>query len=88
MLHASGQPKFLWGEAARHAVWLKNRTSTKALDGTTPLEAATGKKPDLRGVREWGCRCWVRNESKSKLGDRVDEGVWVGFDDRSKGSQV
>jgi len=54
----------------------------------TPLKAATGKKPDLRGVREWGCRCWVRNESKSKLGGHVDEGVWVGFDDKSKGSQV
>lgn len=24
MLHASGLPKFLWGEAIRHAVWLKN----------------------------------------------------------------
>ena len=88
MLHASGQPKFLWGKVACHAVWLKNRTSTKALDGMTPFEAATDKKPDLRGLKEWGCRCWVRNESKSKLGGRVDEGVWVGLDDKSKGARV
>jgi len=24
LLHASGLPKFLWGEAARHVVWLMN----------------------------------------------------------------
>jgi Reverse transcriptase (RNA-dependent DNA polymerase)/gag-polypeptide of LTR copia-type/Integrase core domain/GAG-pre-integrase domain/Zinc knuckle len=88
MLHASGQPKFLWGEAARHAVWLKNRTSTKALDGMTPFEALTGDKPSLRGLREWGSRVWVRNEKKAKLGGRVDEGVWVGIDEKSKGFRV
>jgi transposase InsO family protein len=32
-LHDSGLPKFLWSEAVRHAVWLKNRMSTKALNG-------------------------------------------------------
>ncbi|CAA7262723.1 unnamed protein product [Cyclocybe aegerita] len=50
LLHSSGLPKFLWGEAARHVVWLLNRTSTKAVDGKTPYEAAFGKKPDLREV--------------------------------------
>jgi hypothetical protein len=28
MLHDSGLPKFLWGEAAHHAVYLKNQTWT------------------------------------------------------------
>ena len=37
ILHASGLPKFLWGEALRHVIWLKNRTSTKAVpSGKTP----------------------------------------------------
>ena len=40
LLHASGMPKFLWGEAACHIVWLKNRTPTKVLDGLTPYEVA------------------------------------------------
>lgn len=47
MLHDSGLPHFLWGEAVHHAMWLKNRTPTKALDGAMPLEAATGKRPNL-----------------------------------------
>ena len=38
LLHASGLPKFLWGEAARHVIWLMNRTSTRAVEGMTPFE--------------------------------------------------
>jgi hypothetical protein len=88
MLHASSLPKFLWGEAAQHAVWLKNRTPTKALKGTTPLELATGKKPDFRNLREWGCKVWVRTETGTKLGGRVTEGRFVGLDANSKGCRI
>jgi transposase InsO family protein len=83
MLHESGLPRALWGEAVRHAVWLKNRTPTKALDGGTPLEAATGMKPDLSRVRVWGSRVLVRIEGGSKLGGRVVEGRWMGIDEAS-----
>ena len=54
MLHASGQPKFLWGKAVHHAVWLKNCTPTKALGGLIPFKVAYGRKPDLCGLHEWG----------------------------------
>ena len=74
LLHSSGLPKFLWGEAARHVVWLLNRTSTKAVDGMTPYEAAFGKKPNLSGVWRWGEKVWVRVEGGDKLGGRVVEG--------------
>ena len=83
MLHDSGLPRSLWGEAVRHAIWLKNRTPTKALDGGTPLEAATGKKPDLTNVRAWGSRILVRVEGGSKLEGRAVEGRWVGIDEAS-----
>ena len=88
LLHASGLPKNLWGEAARHVVWLMNRTSTKAVDGKTPYEAIFGKKPNLRGLKEWGEKCWVRVEDGDKLGGRVCKGRWMGFDEQSKGSRV
>ena len=52
----------------------------------TPFEAAFGKKPDLRGVREWGERVYVRIEGGTKLGGRVREGRWIGIDDESKGA--
>ena len=88
LLHASGLPKTLWGKVAHHIVWLLNRTSTKAVDGKTPYEAAFGKKPDLRHVWEWGEKVWVRIEGGNKLGGRVREGRWLGVDEQSKGFRV
>jgi hypothetical protein len=74
MLHESSLPKTLWGEAVRHAVWLKNHTPTKALNRGTPFEAATGKKPDLNKACPWGSKVWVQTESGDKLGGWVGEG--------------
>lgn len=88
LIHASGLPKNLWAEAARHAVWLLNRTTTKAVEGMTPYEAAFGKKPDLRGLREWGESVWVHVEKGNKLGGQVCEGKWIGVNEESKGVQV
>ena len=89
LLHASGLPRTLWGEAARHVVWLMNWTRTKAVVGMTPFEAAFGKKPDFSDVREWGEKLWVRLEVKGfKLGGRVREGRWMGVSDESKGIRV
>ena len=68
LLHASGLPKYLWGEAACHVIWLMNHTSTKAVEGKTLYEAALGVKLDLSGVRKWGEKCWVCVEKGSKLG--------------------
>jgi hypothetical protein len=88
LLHSTGLPRTLWGEAARHVVWLINWTSTKAVEGMTPYEAAFGRKPDLSEVREWGERVWVRVEGGNKLGKRVREGRWMGMDEQSKGAHV
>ena len=65
-----------------------NRTSTKAVEGMTPFEAAFEKKPDLSNVREWGERVWVRVEGGNKLGKRVREGRWMGIDEQSKGVRI
>jgi hypothetical protein len=59
MLHSSGLPKFLWGEAVKHAVYLKNCTPTIALDEQTLFEAFFGKKPNLDGLWEFGTKVWV-----------------------------
>jgi hypothetical protein len=88
LLHASGLPKMLWGEAACHVVWLMNRTSTKAVAGKTPYEAAFEKKLDLSQIREWGEKVWVQIEGGDKLGGLVRQGQWLGIDERSNGCRV
>ncbi|KDQ59220.1 hypothetical protein JAAARDRAFT_88003, partial [Jaapia argillacea MUCL 33604] len=88
MLHASGLPNYLWGEAVMHAVWLKNRMATKALKGKTPFEEVFGRKPDLSGLKEWGCCVWVHDTLGLKLDGHAKPGQWVGFDGNSKGHCV
>ena len=88
MLHDSQLPKFLWGEALNYAVYLKNRTWTRALKGTTPFEVLTGSKSDLSNVHPWGCHVWVHDDSGSKLDGRAKEGRWVGLDEESHGHRI
>lgn len=61
MLHQAELPKNLWAEAINFTVWLKNRTSTKALGNVTPYEQLYGQKPNLGNMPEWGQHVWVHN---------------------------
>ncbi|KAE9384759.1 hypothetical protein BT96DRAFT_841776 [Gymnopus androsaceus JB14] len=81
MLHDAKLPKTLWGECIRHAVWLKNRTLTKVLQGKTPYEVAFKRKPNLANVPDWGAKVFVSKKSKSKLLVHARIGRWVGFND-------
>ena len=71
MLHASDLPKFLWAEAASHAVYVKNRTWTRAIRDTMPYEILNGHKPNLGNLHPCGCKVRVHRPVESKLADRV-----------------
>lgn len=89
MLIQSQLPTTLWAEAVRHSVWLRNRAPTRALDGNkTPLEMATGEKPDLSELHEWGSVIWVKILNAGKLEPHAEEVRFVGFDEESKGYRV
>ena len=80
MLHQADLPKNLWAEAVKFAVWLKNRTSTKAIGNVTPYERLYGEKPNLGGVPEWGQHVWVHDAKGSKLDTRANQARWIGYD--------
>ena len=88
LLHESGLPRFLWGEALQHVVYLKNRTWTKSSPNATPHEILTGKKLDLSNLHSWGSQVWVHDTKGSKLDGRAKEGRWVGFDEESRGHRI
>jgi hypothetical protein len=71
MLHESQLPRFLWGEALAHAVFVKNRTWTRSLENATPLEALTGAKPNLANLQIWGSQVWIHDKGGSKLDGRA-----------------
>ena len=79
IMHQADLPKSLWAEAILFAVWLKNRTSTKALGNVTPYQRLYGEKPNLANVPEWGQQVWVHNPSGTKLDARALQARWVGY---------
>ncbi len=78
--HTSGLPKFLWGEALWHVMWLKNCTAMRALDGLMPHQALLGRAPDLSGLQLLGTTMWVHDTDGTKLDAHACEGHWLGFD--------
>src|SRR6266540_2321339 len=88
MLHESQLPRFLWGEALMHTVYVKNQTWTQSLDNTTPFKLLYRVKLNLSNMHVWGSRFWVHDKNGTKLDGRAKEGQWVGFDEKSKGNQI
>jgi len=58
-LIAADLPKFLWAESVQHVTWLKNHTSTHALNGKTPFEMLHKEKPNLENLPKWGIQVFV-----------------------------
>ena len=58
-LHKSLDQVF-WAEAMNCANYILNRSPHKALDGATPFEAWTGRKPSVKHFRVFGCPAWAR----------------------------
>ncbi len=59
---APGLPKEFWAEAVNTAVYLTNRSSTKALSaGTTPHELFHSSKSYYRHLRTFGCAAYTLN---------------------------
>lgn len=87
MLHAASLPLKFWGEAVTTAVYLRNRSPTRALNGVTPYEAWRGEKPDLFHLRVWGCRAFmhVNHINRTKLGVTARPCVFLGYPPESKG---
>jgi hypothetical protein len=67
LLKAMVVPTIFWGKAIRTAVYLLNRSPTKALDSRTPFEVWHGKKPKVSHLKVFGCvahvkQLWSRHE--------------------------
>lgn len=90
MLDEAGLNIRYWGEALMTAVYLKNISPTKAVEGMVPYQAWTGEKPNLENLRIFGCCAYVhvpKRDSK-KLGNRGRKCIFVGYDEESKGYKL
>ena len=90
MLIESHSSPDLWAEAIATAVYLKNRSPTKALSDITPQEAWSGHKPDLRHLRIFGCRAFAKipDSRRKKWDAKSQELIFVGYCKESKGYRL
>jgi hypothetical protein len=90
MLKAKRVPLRFCGEAVYTAVYVLNRSYTRAVDGQTPFEAWYGRKPDVEHLRTFGCVAYakVTRPGLKKLEDRSIKTVFLGYEPGSKGYRL
>ncbi|WVZ62289.1 hypothetical protein U9M48_012053 [Paspalum notatum var. saurae] len=75
--------------AVATAVYILNRSPTKALNGKTPYEAWHGRKPAVSHLRVFGCLAFVKELGHiGKLDDRSTPGVFIGYAEGSKAYRI
>jgi hypothetical protein len=68
-----------WGEAVVTAVYIFNRSPTKALNGMTSYEAWHGHKPAVSRLRVFGCLAFGKELGHiGKLDNRSTPGMVIG----------
>jgi hypothetical protein len=73
-------PAVFWGEAVVTAVYILNRSPTKALNGRTPYETWHGCKPAVSHLRIFSCLTFGKELGHiSKLNDRSTLGVFISY---------
>ncbi|XP_020572604.1 uncharacterized protein LOC110019319 [Phalaenopsis equestris] len=90
MLKSKRLPKEFWAEAVGCAVYLANRSPTRSVLGKTPQEAWSGRKPGISHLRVFGCITHVHipDEKRSKLDDKSEKFIFIGYDNNSKGYKL
>lgn len=79
LLSANLGPEY-WSWSLLHAIYLKNRLPHRAT-GTMPFQAFTGKRPNIKKIRIFGCPIFARLPGKrpAKLDYHVTTGIFLGF---------
>ena len=79
-----------WGEALSTAVYLRNRSRTKAVRGMTPFEAWSKEKPAVGHLRVFGCDAYahVPKDERKKLDSKAKKCIFVGYGEETKGYRL
>ncbi|GAU34810.1 hypothetical protein TSUD_394360 [Trifolium subterraneum] len=90
MLKSKRLPKELWAKAVACAVYLSNCSPTRSVLGKTPQEAWSGRKPGICHLRVFGsiAHAHVPAEKRSKLDDKSEKYIFIGYDGNSKGYKL
>jgi hypothetical protein len=89
LLKQRGMSVVFWGEAVVTAIYILNRSPTKALNGRTSYEAWYGRKPAVSHLRVFGCLTFAKELGHiGKLDDKSTLGVFIGYAEGSKAYRI
>nr|AIG56089.1 secreted protein [Achlya hypogyna] len=73
-----------WAAVASTAVFLFNRTPNSKTGSVTPHELITGQRPNIANLKVFGCICYLKNDTKSKLASEANRCIFLGYSDQHK----
>jgi transposase InsO family protein len=89
LLKQRGMTAVFGGETMVMAVYILNRSPTKALNGRTSYEVWHGRKPTVSHLRVFGCLVFGMELGHiGKLNDRSTPGVFIGYAEGSKAYRI
>jgi hypothetical protein len=90
MLKSKRMPQEFWAEALACAVYLRNRSPTISIWNITPQKAWSGHKPNISHLRVFGSMAYmhVPEQKRTKLDDRSEKLIFIGYDSSSKGYKL
>jgi hypothetical protein len=90
MLLDANLPHKFWAEAISTAAYLRNRSPTSAVEGTTPHEAWYGRKPRVEHLRVFGSTAYVHipKDERGKLDSKSRKCILFGYGSVRKGYRV
>ena len=79
--------KGFWSEALSTATYLRNRSTTNAVQDKTPYEAWTCSKPNVSHLCISGCDAYahVPKDERSKLDSKTRRNIFLGYGQGVKG---
>jgi hypothetical protein len=87
MLAHSGLSKGFWAYACLAATYVYNRTVHSKLKNTTPVEALTGKPPDISELKTFGCMALAHIPKEDRANGLSNNGEivrFIGYSNRFK----
>ena len=81
MLEEAKLPTYFWAEAVNTACYTQNITLINR-HGVTPYQMIKKKKPSLKHLHVFGCKCFILRTHPEQLGKfetKADEGIFIGY---------
>ncbi|KAI3690686.1 hypothetical protein L2E82_48890 [Cichorium intybus] len=90
MLNFANLPMYFWAKAISTACFTQNMSYIHKRFHITPYEVLNGRKPNVKFLHIFGCRCFILNlkDHLSKFNDKTDEGICLGYSSNYKAYRV